>query len=233
MYWGIHDKTHELVELNAPSGATLTLTDDYGYTVYPDANGKYELQKGWYILTSGTVSNRFLYDFSSAFKNHLDFALATITLGSDLTYNGSEQTKGVTVAYGGVTLTANTHYVVTGNKATNAGSYTMQISGIGMFEGVVSKAWSIAKANPTMSISPNSLSVVAGAAGEIAVTTDSDGELSVASASEETATAAISETTVTVTGIAAGNANVTVSQAASNNYNAATDAVCAVAVTSE
>lgn len=232
VYWNQHDQTHKTVSLNAPAGATISLTDDFGYTIYPTADGKYELRKGWYTLTMGSTVNRFFYDFGET-VNHLDFTQAVITLGADLTYTGSEQTKGVTVTYGGATLTANTDYIVTGNKGTNAGSYEMTITGIAAYQGEHTRAWNIAKATPALTISPESFSVVVGASAEIAITTDSDGVLSAASASEEIATATLANTTVTVTGVAAGDVNVTVSQAASDNYNAATDAVCAVTVTSE
>ena len=50
---------------------------------------------------------------------------AVITLTETLTYNGSEQTQGFTVNVAEVELTAGEHFTVTGEKATDAGTYTL------------------------------------------------------------------------------------------------------------
>lgn len=80
---------------------------------------------------------------------------AVVTLGDVLTYNASEQTMPVaSVVLDGVTLTEGVDYVVSGNTGTNAGSYTMTITGIGDYAGEVLKPWTIAKlilAKPTVS----------------------------------------------------------------------------------
>lgn len=80
---------------------------------------------------------------------------AVITLGDALTYNAAEQTMLVaSVVLDGVTLTEGADYVVSGNTGTNAGSYTMTITGIGDYAGEVVKPWAIAKlilAKPTVS----------------------------------------------------------------------------------
>ena len=67
---------------------------------------------------------------------------AEITLGDVLTYTGQEQTQQIdSVTVDGLTVT----YTVTGNTATDAGDYTLTISGTGNFTGTATKGWSIAK----------------------------------------------------------------------------------------
>lgn len=89
------------------------------------------------------------------YQNVVDIASAVVTLGAALTYNGSVQTKKVaSVVLDGKTLVEGTDYTVSGNTGTNAGSYTLTITGIGDYEGTVTKPWSIAVlklAKPTVS----------------------------------------------------------------------------------
>ena len=67
---------------------------------------------------------------------------ADVTLGADLTYNGEELTKEVkTVTVEGLNVT----YEVTGNTGTNAGDYTMTLSGTENFTGTTTANWSIAQ----------------------------------------------------------------------------------------
>lgn len=67
---------------------------------------------------------------------------AEITLGDVLTYTGQQQTQQIdSVTVDGLTVT----YTVTGNTATDAGDYTLTISGTGNFTGTATKGWSIAK----------------------------------------------------------------------------------------
>lgn len=75
----------------------------------------------------------------------------TVTLGSSLTYSGSEQTQEVSsVKKGTTTLTEDTDYKVYNNKATGAGTYGLQIVGIGDYEGtVITVAFTVAKMSLT------------------------------------------------------------------------------------
>ena len=95
---------------------------------------------------------------------------ATVTLGASQTYSGSVKTQAVSsVVVGGKTLTAGTDYIVSGNTGTNAGNYTLVITGIGAYVGSIAKSWTIAKAAGSVSVSSSSVSVI-GAAGK--TTTD-------------------------------------------------------------
>ncbi len=69
---------------------------------------------------------------------------ATITLGTPLTYSGSEQTQTVTsVVIDGLTVT----YTIGGNTAINVGEtdYTLTITGTGNFTGTETATWNIAQ----------------------------------------------------------------------------------------
>lgn len=70
------------------------------------------------------------------------------------------------------------------------------------------------------SVDPASVSVEAGQNTTATITTNYDGTLSVASADERIATASIDGKVITVTGVAAGPTTLTVTGAATSNYNA-------------
>ena len=71
-----------------------------------------------------------------------DIADAEIELGEGLTYNGSQQTQTVTsVTADGLDVT----YTVSGEKRTDAGTYTLTVAGTGNFTGTAGKAFTIAR----------------------------------------------------------------------------------------
>ncbi len=57
--------------------------------------------------------------------------------------SGVEQTQGVTVTWKGQPL-ADANYTLTGNTATDAGTYTLTVAGTGNFTGTVEKTWTVA-----------------------------------------------------------------------------------------
>ena len=68
---------------------------------------------------------------------------ATVTV-KDLTYNGQKQFPTVTVKLGETTLTKNTDFDVNATMQTNAGSYTLTISGNGNYSGKIENVkWKI------------------------------------------------------------------------------------------
>ncbi|MCQ2250256.1 MAG: hypothetical protein MJZ66_04010, partial [Bacteroidales bacterium] len=77
-------------------------------------------------------------------------SITTITLASGtLTYDGKEQTQeiqSVTVTGFG-DLKETDDYEVSGNTGTDAGDYTLTVTGTGNFTGSVEKVWNIAKAS--------------------------------------------------------------------------------------
>jgi uncharacterized repeat protein (TIGR02543 family) len=113
---------------------------DVTYTVSGDKQtnaGDYTLN----ITGNGNFTGTATKDWSIAAKNIAD---AEITLGDALTYNGKEQTQGIkSVKVDNLDVT----YTVEGDKQTNAGSYTLTITGNGNFTGTAAKGWSIAAKN--------------------------------------------------------------------------------------
>ena len=63
---------------------------------------------------------------------------------SSFTYNGAEQAAAPVVKLGDATLTQGADYTVSGNRATNAGAYTITITGAGSYEGTADAEWTIA-----------------------------------------------------------------------------------------
>lgn len=90
------------------------------------------------------IINKIPY-FSSE-KTNINNASATV---SDFTYNGSEKNAGSTLVltYAGNTLVEGTDYITGGEKtAVNAGTYTIEVTGIGAFTGAKAVSWTIGKA---------------------------------------------------------------------------------------
>lgn len=153
---------------------------------------------------------------------------ATITVGADKTYTGQQQTQSVTVVYDGTTLTENTDYTVTGNTGTNAGNYTLTVTGMGDYGGSVNKPWAIAKAQGTLSVSPSSVSI--SGVSETAtstITKTGDGAVSVGTSDSGVATASVSGDTVTVTSVGEGSATITITMADGSNYLGTTATIAA------
>ncbi len=75
-----------------------------------------------------------------------------VTIG-ELSYSGSELFPEITVKVNGNSLTLDTDYTLSGTtSATNAGEYTVTVTGTGNYKGTVEKTWSIAKGKPTVII---------------------------------------------------------------------------------
>lgn len=150
-----------------------------------------------------------------------DIANATVTLGASLTYNGSAQTQIVaSVKLGSVTLRAGTDYDVSGNVATNAGNYTLIVSGKGDYTGFVFVDWSIAKAQGSIS-APESVDII-GAVGtqkQVTVAIENGyGDMVATSSAPNIVTASINDGIVTLTSVANGNATITINMV--GNYQA-------------
>lgn len=143
-----------------------------------------------------------------------DIANATVTLGASLTYNGSAQTQTVaSVKLGSDTLAEGTDYKVAGNVATNAGNYTLIVSGKGDYTGFVFVDWSIAKAQGSISVSETSVNIVGspGTTKQITVNVTSGyGDLVATSSAPNVATVFMLGNTLTITSVSEGSATITV-----------------------
>lgn len=157
---------------------------------------------------------------------------ATLTPGANKTYNGQEQTQTGVVVSNTVTLAEGQDYTLSGDRGTNAGDYTLVATGINNFLGSKSAPWSIAKAQGSISVSPNTLAIDgAGSTDTATITKVGDGIVSASSSDASVATASVSGDTVTVTAAGAGTATITVTMADGDNYLGASAAI-AVEVTS-
>lgn len=73
---------------------------------------------------------------------------ATITLGTQATYNGSEQSVVIdSVKVDGTALTSSDYTITSGDKATNVGDNTLVIEGKGNYKGTASAKWSLVAKN--------------------------------------------------------------------------------------
>lgn len=150
-----------------------------------------------------------------------DIGNAVVTLGASLTYNGSAQTQTVaSVKLGSVTLRAGTDYDISGNVATNAGNYTLIVSGKGDYTGFVFVDWSIAKAQGSISV-PASVDII-GAVGtqkQVTVVIENGyGDMLATSSAPSVVTAVISGNVITLTLVSEGNATITINMV--GNYQA-------------
>ena len=151
-------------------------------------------------------------------------SVAVPTVSGTLTYNGTSQSP----VWSGYDTTKMT---IGGQTAgVNAGSYTATFTPKTNYEwtdgttDTKSVAWSIGKAVPVLSLSPNSVSVSTETpSATVAITYTGDGTLSVTS--DSIAEGSISGTTLTVTGLSTGETSLTVSAAAGTNYQAASASV--------
>lgn len=143
-----------------------------------------------------------------------DIVNATVTLGEQLTFNGSAQEKAITsVVLDGVSLNEGTDYKVSGNIATDAGNYTMAIMGIGEYSGTLCVDWTIDRAQGSISVSETSVTIL-GAAGEtkqIPVNiTSGYGDLVATSSDPNIATVSMLGDTPVITSVTDGYATITV-----------------------
>ena len=126
-----------------------------------------------------------------------DLTDSMITLGTQKTYNGSEQ--GVALSYDSIKdgtkiLTGGTDYTVkSGNKATDVGNNTLVIEGKGNYKGTAQKDWSLVAKDVT--ITPNALSKTYGADNPtLTYTTDIDGDMTLKGKFDDAKSGALSYT---------------------------------------
>lgn len=149
-----------------------TLVKDVDYTVIYTNN----VNVG---VGTVTINGKGEYDedvtLSANFNiNRRDISGFTVTGINDLVYNGSEQAVTPVVKYGETTLEAGVDYTVTGTSYTNAGQYTVIITGQGNYTGTIARQWNITQ--KPLTITANAQTVTYGTAitqGTNQVTTNS------------------------------------------------------------
>lgn len=218
------DATGMVVTATYSNGTTLIVS---GYTVAPDP------------LTVGTTEVTITYTEDGVSKTATQAVTVSKaqvpvpTVSGTLTYDGTEQSPTISNE---PSLTVATR----GGDASaiNAGSYTKTYTLIDTancewatsFDGNL--AWGIDKAAAVMSVSPASVALNSSAPTAVAsVLTNSPGALSTSTSDSSVATESVSGTTVTVSSVGShsGTATITISQAATENFLAASATISATA----
>ena len=109
------------------NGSKLTAGTDYGFA---DAQNTVITKAHRTVKIVAEESSNYFGEKTVTFAIGESIETATVTV-SPLTYNGNEQTAIPTVTLNGKTLRKDVDYRVTNNKATNADTYQMTITGIG------------------------------------------------------------------------------------------------------
>ena len=144
---------------------------------------------------------------------------ADVTGLASKTYTGKALTQSPTVKIGSTTLVSGTDYSISYENNTNAGTAVMKITGKGNYTGLVSKNFTINKA--AQSITASNLTLTFPKTGTI---TASGNKGKLTYKSSNTAVAAI-DSTGKVTSKGAGTAKITITAAATDNYNAETKTI--------
>lgn len=210
----VFDPAGMVVTASYSNGATLTAT---GWTYSPSG-----------ALPEGTSEVEIIYTEAGVTKTAVlaitveRGTISVPTVSGSLTYNGQAQSPTLT-GYDADKM------VLSGDTSgTNAGSYTAVVTPTEQYKWADGSTeakdiqWSIAKATPSITFDPASVSLDTSTTSQaVAVTYTGDGTLSAQSDNSGVATASLEGTTLTVTGVETGNTAIQVSASEGTNYTAA------------
>lgn len=210
----VFDPAGMVVTASYSNGATLTAT---GWTYSPSG-----------ALPEGTSEVEIIYTEAGVTKTAVQAitvergTISVPTVSGSLTYNGQAQSPTLT-GYDADKM------VLSGDTSgTNAGSYTAVVTPTAQYKWADGSTeakniqWSIAKATPSITFDPESVSLDTSTTSQaVAVTYTGDGTLSAQSDNSGVATASLEGTTLTVTGVETGNTAIQVSASEWTNYTAA------------
>ena len=210
----VFDPAGMVVTASYSNGATLTAT---GWTYSPSG-----------ALPEGTSEVEIIYTEAGVTKTAVQAitvergTISVPTVSGSLTYNGQAQNPTLT-GYDADKM------VLSGDTSgTNAGSYTVVVTPTEQYKWADGSTeakdiqWSIAKATPSITFDPASVSLDTSTTSQaVAVTYTGDGTLSAQSDNSGVATASLEGTTLTVTGVETGNTAIQVSASEGTNYTAA------------
>ena len=215
-----------VVRATYSGGATANVT---GYTYSPTALNTVGTQTITVSYTERGITKTTTLSVTVERKS----IAAVPSQSGTLTYTGSAQSPSWSnynaeqLTLGGVT------------SGTNAGSYNATFTPTANYRWsdgsteAKSVAWSIGKAEGSLSISPTSMTLDAtNKTKTITVTRAGDGAITASSSNTAAATVSVSGNIVTVTGKASGSAVITVKVAAGTNHNAPVDKTCNVTAAS-
>ena len=152
------------------------------------------------------------------------------TQNGTLTYNGTNQTP-TWMNYNPdqMTMTGET-------EATNAGVHAVYCTPTGNCvwangtQETKETTWTMNKAAGVLSLSANSAEIKVGFTNNVILTTAGDGAIAVTSNNTSVATVSRNGNTITITGVKAGSATITVSVAEGTNHLAPSNVICSVTV---
>lgn len=210
----VFDPAGTVVTASYSNGATLTAT---GWTYSPSG-----------ALPEGTSEVEIIYTEAGVTKTAVQAitvergTISVPTVSGSLTYNGQAQSPTLT-GYDADKM------ILSGDTSgTNAGSYTAVVAPTAQYKWADGSTeakdiqWSIAKATPSITFDPASVSLDTSTTSQaVAVTYTGDGTLSAQSDNSGVATASLEGTTLTVTGVETGNTAIQVSASEGTNYTAA------------
>ena len=210
----VFDPAGMVVTASYSNGATLTAT---GWTYFPSG-----------ALPEGTSEVEIIYTEAGVTKTAVQAitvergTISVPTVSGSLTYNGQAQSPTLT-GYDADKM------ILSGDTSgTNAGSYTAVVTPTAQYKWADGSTeakdiqWSIAKATPSITFDPTSVSLDTSTTSQaVAVTYTGDGTLSAQSDNSGVATASLEGTTLTVTGVETGNTAIQVSASEGTNYTAA------------
>lgn len=210
----VFDPAGMVVTASYSNGATLTAT---GWTYSPSG-----------ALPEGTSEVEIIYTEAGVTKTAVQAitvergTISVPTVSGSLTYNGQAQSPTLT-GYDADKM------VLSGDTSgTNAGSYTAVVTPTAQYKWADGSTeakniqWSIAKATPSITFDPASVSLDTSTTSQaVAVTYTGDGTLSAQSDNSGVATASLEGTTLTVTGVETGNTAIQVSASEGTNYTSA------------
>lgn len=210
----VFDPAGMVVTASYSNGATLTAT---GWTYSPSG-----------ALPEGTSEVEIIYTEAGVTKTAVQAitvergTISVPTVSGSLTYNGQAQSPTLT-GYDADKM------VLSGDTSgTNAGSYTAVVTPTAQYKWADGSTeakdiqWSIAKATPSITFDPTSVSLDTSTTSQVVeVTYTGDGTLSAQSDNSGVATASLEGTTLTVTGVETGNTAIQVSASEGTNYTAA------------
>lgn len=210
----VFDPAGMVVTASYSNGATLTAT---GWTYSPSG-----------ALPEGTSEVEIIYTEAGVTKTAVQAitvergTISVPTVSGSLTYNGQAQSPTLT-GYDADKM------VLSGDTSgTNAGSYTAVVTPTEQYKWADGSTeakdiqWSIAKATPSITFDPESVSLDTSTTSQaVSVTYTGDGTLSAQSDNSGVATASLEGTTLTVTGVETGNTAIQVSASEGTNYTAA------------
>lgn len=210
----VFDPAGMVVTASYSNGATLTAT---GWTYFPSG-----------ALPEGTSEVEIIYTEAGVTETAVQAitvergTISVPTVSGSLTYNGQAQSPTLT-GYDADKM------VLSGDTSgTNAGSYTAVVTPTAQYKWADGSTeakdiqWSIAKATPSITFDPESVSLDTSTTSQaVAVTYTGDGTLSAQSDNSGVATTSLEGTTLTVTGVETGNTAIQVSASEGTNYTAA------------